>query len=369
MCIGASPCSGDESAWHGPAAHRGRRAPSLANTVEGRFIGRLTPDSDRFNGAFQAGQGINPELQDGSAFVVSPRVGFVYDLTGEAVTIIRGGWGIFYDRPQGNMVFDMIANAPGVLNSTVQWGTLQGLTSGGGDPNPVLAMNPTVYDFEPPKVTQWNLGIQRKLFRNFMFDLAYVGSTSDNLLRQVQINALPFGATFAAANQDPTRARQHDAGRDRAADRPAAALSGLRRHPHVGLQRLRATTTRCRPASTAGTTTGSCSRSSTCGARRSASTTTTSRPACPNPTDEQIRRLDYSLTDYDRPHNFVDQLRLPDAGSERSPRRWAARQQLADLRRLPLDERPSVRRRLQHPGHRRRQPDRHRRQPERAHRR
>jgi hypothetical protein len=39
-------------------------------------------------------------------------VGFVYDFTGEAVTIVRGGWGIFYDRPQGNMVFDMIANAP-----------------------------------------------------------------------------------------------------------------------------------------------------------------------------------------------------------------------------------------------------------------
>ena len=58
-------------------------------------------------------------------------------------------------------------------------------------------MNPTVYDFDPPKTTQWNLGVQRKLFKNFMFDLAYVGSTSDNLLRQVQINALPFGATFA----------------------------------------------------------------------------------------------------------------------------------------------------------------------------
>ena len=43
-------------------------APSLANTVDGRFIGRLTPGSDRFNGAFQAGQGINPELQDGTAF-------------------------------------------------------------------------------------------------------------------------------------------------------------------------------------------------------------------------------------------------------------------------------------------------------------
>ena len=29
-----------------------------ANTVDGRFIGRLTPDSDRFNGAFEAGQGV-----------------------------------------------------------------------------------------------------------------------------------------------------------------------------------------------------------------------------------------------------------------------------------------------------------------------
>src|SRR5690606_13479409 len=120
-----------------------------------------------------------------------------YDFTGEAVTILRGGWGIFYDRPQGNMVFDMIANAPGVLNSTLQWGRLQELTAAGGDPFPTLSLNPTAYDFEPPRVTQWNVGVQRKLFGSFMFDLAYVGSTSDNLLRQVQLNALPRGATFA----------------------------------------------------------------------------------------------------------------------------------------------------------------------------
>ena len=95
--------------------------PTLANTVEGRFIGRLTPGSNRFNGAYQAGQGINDQLQDGNAFRVSPRIGVVYDLTGRATTIIRGGLGIFYDRPQGNQVFDMIANAPGVLNSTARF--------------------------------------------------------------------------------------------------------------------------------------------------------------------------------------------------------------------------------------------------------
>ena len=105
--------------------------PTLANTVEGRFIGRLTPDSNRFNGAFQAGQGIEDQLQDGATFKVSPRVGVVYDISGKGEMIMRGGWGIFYDRPQGNKVFDMIANAPGVLNSSVQWGRLQDLSTGG----------------------------------------------------------------------------------------------------------------------------------------------------------------------------------------------------------------------------------------------
>jgi hypothetical protein len=42
----------------------------LANTVDERFIGRLTPDSNRFNGSFQAGNGITDQLQDGNAFRV-----------------------------------------------------------------------------------------------------------------------------------------------------------------------------------------------------------------------------------------------------------------------------------------------------------
>jgi hypothetical protein len=104
------------------------RRRHVSNTVEGRYIGRLTPDSNRFNGAYQAGQGINDQMADGNAFKVSPRFGFVYDISGRGMTIIRGGAGIFYDRPQGNQVFDMGGNAPGVLNSSVQWGTLQSLT-------------------------------------------------------------------------------------------------------------------------------------------------------------------------------------------------------------------------------------------------
>lgn len=39
-----------------------------------------------------------------------------------------------------------------------------------------------------------------------IWDLAYVGSIQNHLPRQVNINAVPYGATFRPENQDPTRA-------------------------------------------------------------------------------------------------------------------------------------------------------------------
>ncbi len=204
VCLGSYPCSG--SNLRGMDPKLAGQAPTLGNTVDGRFVGRLTPGSNRFNGAYQAGQGINDQMANGNAFRVSPRFGFVYDLTGSGMTIVRGGFGIFYDRPQGNMVFDMGGNAPGVLNSQVQWGTLQSLTGASSDPYPTLALNPTGYDFNPPKTYAWNVGIQHKLASKLIFDLAYVGSSQKDLLRQQQINSVPLGATFLPQNQDPTRA-------------------------------------------------------------------------------------------------------------------------------------------------------------------
>ncbi|HET9831612.1 MAG TPA: carboxypeptidase regulatory-like domain-containing protein, partial [Vicinamibacterales bacterium] len=205
VCVGGAPGAGCVRRGMDPTLIAANTIPTLANTVEERFIGRLTPGSNRFNGSFQAGNGIDDQLQDGNAFRVSPRIGAVYDLTGKGETIVRGGFGIFYDRPQGNMVFDMISNAPGVLNSRIDFGRLQDLTSAGGDPNPTLSLNPTAFGFKPPRVDQWNVGVQHKLVKEVILDVAYVGSRSTDLLRQVQINAVPFGATFLPQNQDPTR--------------------------------------------------------------------------------------------------------------------------------------------------------------------
>ena len=208
VCIGAYPCSGDNRRGMDPTLVNAGVAPTPANTVSDRFVGRLVPGSNRFNGAFQAGEGVTDTLQDGNKLRVSPRLGFTYDVSGNQSMIVRGGVGIFYDRPQGNQVFDMIANAPGVLVSNVQWGRLQDLGSGstGTDPFPTLSLSPSGFNFVPPKTYQWNVGVQRKLWDTLILDVAYVGSKSTDLLRQSQINSVPAGAKFLPQNQDPTRA-------------------------------------------------------------------------------------------------------------------------------------------------------------------
>jgi hypothetical protein len=182
--------------------------PVTGATVSSRFIGRLVPpttDAQRFNGTAQPGQNINNRLYSGTAFKISPRFGFVYDPTGEGRTIFRGGFGVFYDRPQGNTVFNTVLTPPSMLNPSLTWGVLTAPLSQTDPFAPLGGMQPTAYEFIPPRTMAWNVGMQRKLAHALIFDLAYVGSKSDDLLEYDQINALRQGTLFAAENQDPTR--------------------------------------------------------------------------------------------------------------------------------------------------------------------
>jgi hypothetical protein len=300
VCIGAYPCSGGARRGMDPALLDAGVTPTLENTVDGRFIGRLTPDSNRFNGAFQAGQGIGDTMQSGNVFRVSPRFGFVYALSGRSTTILRGGFGVTYNRPQGNMVFGQINNGPGLLQPILQWGRLQDLGATAGEPDPTLTMVATAYDFRPEKTYAWNVGLQHKLGHAIVLDVAYVGSSSKDNLSTERINAVPYGAKLLPENQDPTRPATATPGASALPDdflRPYPGYSDIGQWGYRGYSNYHSLQT-------------SLQRRFDNGFMFSVFYVWSKALGLyyavrPNASDEEIRRAGYSYMDYDRPHNFV----------------------------------------------------------------
>ena len=135
-------------------------------------------------------------------------------------------------------------------------------------------------------------------------DLAYVGSTSKDLLRQVQINALPFGATFQPQNQDPTRAPSAVLGSSALPNdflRPYPGYGGIRMWDYSGYSNYHALQTSVTRRFDRGFSfNGFWVWSKALGIN-----STDFAAGVPNLSDAETRRLDYSLLDYDRPHNIL----------------------------------------------------------------
>jgi hypothetical protein len=137
-----------------------------------------------------------------------------------------------------------------------------------------------------------------------MFDLAYVGSKSEDLLRQVQINAVPRGATFQPQNQDPTRAPGAVLGSTALPTdllRPYQGYGGIRMWEYSGFSNYHALQT----GVTRRYDDGLMFSFFYVWSKAMGISNDDFSAGLPNASEEEIRRLDYSLLSTDRPHNFV----------------------------------------------------------------
>jgi hypothetical protein len=169
-------------------------------------IGTLVPNSgNTTNGLFLSGNGIADTTYTWPAVVYAPRFGMAYDVTGQQKLVLRGGAGLFYDRPSGNSIYPQVQNPPTIRNVTVRYAQLQdlsrGLTTEGAPSLSVFE-----YDSKVPSSTQWNSGFQMTLPWSSAIDVEYVGQHSYNTLTGVNINALDFGVAFLPGAADPTSA-------------------------------------------------------------------------------------------------------------------------------------------------------------------
>jgi hypothetical protein len=208
ICIGANPCSSAARAADRRAVDPRRLVPGFVPTVDNTlasvFIGRLVPSTGSLtNGVRQAGDGIPQGTYRNRGVHFAPRFGFAYDMFGDQQLVIRGGAGVFYDRPQGNTVFDLVQNPPTTTAVTLNFGRMQEFGAG----RDLLApANLVGFDLQGkvPTTYAYNLGVQYKLPYDSVLDVSYVGTSGQHLLQRRNINAPAYGAAFLAANQDPT---------------------------------------------------------------------------------------------------------------------------------------------------------------------
>jgi hypothetical protein len=188
---------------------RDPRTGALMGPNTGVLIATIVPNSGNIaNGVIQAGQGIAKENYTWPFLAFSPRIGAAYDVSGTQKFVIRGNFGLFTDRPEGNHSVNQMGNPPFSTTATVRNATLQNLGANPVTTVPQLAI--FQYDAALPTSTQWSTGFQMALPWASAIDVSYVGEHRYNLLTQfnqpVDINAPDFGAAYLPQNQDPTRA-------------------------------------------------------------------------------------------------------------------------------------------------------------------
>jgi hypothetical protein len=167
-------------------------------------IGTVVPGTgNALNGLIVSGQGIVPTTYTYPNLGVAPRFGMAYDLGGNQRMVLRGGAGLFFDRPAGNNIYAQVTNPPAVQNVTIRYGQLQQLNTGLRTVSGP-ALNVYQYDSGLPTSVQWNGGVQFALPWAVTLDVSYTGQHAYNLSQSTNINAVDFGTAFLPQYQDPT---------------------------------------------------------------------------------------------------------------------------------------------------------------------
>ncbi len=161
----------------------------------GRFV--LAADD-----AVIAGVDVGRYLQTYSKKDVGPRMGFAYDVTGTGRTVVRGGFGVFWNFTPGGTSSSKAQNPPFLqstaLNTAAGATTLRvsdGLPPPPGvDPNrPASGTTRSIFDiyFRDGFARNWNVNVQQQLGTNYMIEVAYIGSQGRNMLLKGDPNQAP----------------------------------------------------------------------------------------------------------------------------------------------------------------------------------
>ncbi len=119
----------------------------------------------------------------------APRVGAAYTLTKGGSTVLRGGFGLFYDLPAG-AISNVVILSPNVLSGPAVNNVLYPPANANIILPPLTLTGPfsnvmvTDRNLKSPYTLQWNVAAEHVFMTNQVFTLSYIGAAGRRLLRQ-----------------------------------------------------------------------------------------------------------------------------------------------------------------------------------------
>ncbi|HEX6464468.1 MAG TPA: hypothetical protein VFZ98_08450, partial [Vicinamibacterales bacterium] len=156
----------------------------------------------RYSSSSQAPLGATPNR---SPFAM-PRVNAAWDLTGNGNNVVRGGFGVFYNRNMGNLEYDFLHVPPVTYSVSTNSGASSDLGGVGltYDTLHLLdwrtrlstlslsTLNPQSNTW--PKTYSFSVSFARRIKFNQVVEAAYVGTKGRDLVSRRQLDAVPMGA-------------------------------------------------------------------------------------------------------------------------------------------------------------------------------
>ena len=182
-------------------------SPALYDNTKGSFLDpgtfqRVNGECYVYTGCAEAGI-----LANRPAFAL-PRVNVAWNIDGEGNNVLRGGYGLFYNRNMGNVEYDNslrlapnayqietdlwagggYGNGVGLTYDTVSEATLANRIGSLG----INTLTPSSFTF--PKMHSFSLSYARRIPFNQVVEASYVGTRGRDLVSRSNGNVMPFGA-------------------------------------------------------------------------------------------------------------------------------------------------------------------------------